>query len=468
MFDDKGKLITSQLEKDLANPVDRLRKTQKYVGAAMAGPGTYTLKVAVVDSSGKRGSVERTFNARLNGFGQLHVTDLLIADDSVRGADGLPPAVAADFTGDELHGYVELFSEAPEQLKNATVVIEVAQNETARALDSTPARFQLQGDHRRVAEAGVPIALLPPGDYVARAVVMVSGKKVGQVARPFRVTRPAATIASPGAGTVPMRAAAPIAFTSKIDAFDKSSVLAPQVVGFFLDRLSAAAASSAATLRPAVDSVRAGKFDEAMDALKSTPDDQLAAVFLKGLVLFHRGDLNGAAAKFRDALRMDSEFYSAAFYLGACYAAGGKDREAAGAWQTSLITESNASFVYTLLGDALLRLRDMDQAIDVLTEARTLWPNDDQVTLRLGTALVMANKPAEAMKVLDPYLAAHPADTDRLYLALRALYEARSSGRTLTSADADRALFVRYADAYAAAKGPQLALVEQWRKVIEK
>src|SRR6185295_13085651 len=152
MFDDKGKLITSQLEKDLANPVDRLRKTQKYVGAAMAGPGTYTLKVAVVDSSGKRGSVERTFNARLNGFGQLHVTDLLIADDSVRGADGLPPAVAADFIGDELHGYVELFSEAPEQLKNATVVIEVAQNETARALDSTPARFQLQGDRRRVAE----------------------------------------------------------------------------------------------------------------------------------------------------------------------------------------------------------------------------------------------------------------------------------------------------------------------------
>ena len=55
---------------------------------------------------------------------------------------GLPPAVAADFTGDELHGYLELFSEAPEQLKNATVVIEVAQNETSRALDSTPARFQ--------------------------------------------------------------------------------------------------------------------------------------------------------------------------------------------------------------------------------------------------------------------------------------------------------------------------------------
>src|SRR4051812_25677533 len=291
MLDDKGKLITSQLEKALDNPVDRQRKTQKYVGAAMAPAGTYTLKVAVVDESGKRGSVERTFTARINGFGQLHVTDLLIADDSVHGADGLPPAVAADFTGTELHGYIELFSEAPEQLRNATVLMEVAQNETSRALDSTPARFQLQGDRRRVAEAGVPIALLPPGDYVARAVVMVGGRKVGQVARPFRVTRPAATIAAPGAGTVPMKASAPIAFTSKIDAFDKSAVLAPQVVGFFLDRMSAAAASSAAMLRPAVDNVRAGKFDEAMEALKAAPDDQLAAVFLKGLVLFHRGDL---------------------------------------------------------------------------------------------------------------------------------------------------------------------------------
>jgi VWFA-related protein len=469
MFDDKGKLITSQLEKTLANPVDRVRRMQKYVGAAIAPPGTYTLKLAVVDDGGKKGSVERTFTARINGFGQLHVTDLLIADDSVRGSDGLPPAVAADFTGTELHGYVELFSEAPDQLRNATVVMEVAQDETARALDSVPARFQaVAGNRRRVAEAGVPIALLPAGDYVARAVILVEGRKVGQVARPFRVTRAAAAMTAPGAGTVPMKAAAPIPFTSKIDAFDRSAVLTPQVLGFFLDRLSAAAAANAAVVRPAIDEVRAGRFDAAMDALKNTPDDQLAAVFLKGLVLLHRGDLNGAAGKFREALRMDSEFYSAAFYLGACYAAGGRDREAAGAWQTSLITESNAPFVYTLLGDALLRMRDMDQAIDVLTEARTLWPADDQVTLRLGTALVMANKPADAIKVLEPYLAAHPDDHERLFLALRALYEARSSGRPLATAEADRAMFNRYAEAYAAAKGPQQALVDQWRKVIQK
>jgi tetratricopeptide (TPR) repeat protein len=214
--------------------------------------------------------------------------------------------------------------------------------------------------------------------------------------------------------------------------------------------------------------VRAGRFDEAKRALAAAGDDQLAAVFLKGLVLLSGGDLNGAAGKFRDALRMDPEFLSAAFYLGACYAAGGKDRDAAGAWQTSLITESNAPFVYTLLGDALLRLRDMDQAIDVLTEARSLWPADDQVTIRLAAALVMASKPGEALKVLDPYLAAHPADTERLFLALRALYQARSTGRSVGTLESDRALFTRYADAYAAAKGPQQELVGQWRKYVEK
>ena len=78
-------------------------------------------------------------------------------------------------------------------------------------------------------------------------------------------------MSAPGAATVPMKPAAPIAFTSRIDAFDKSSVLTPQVLGFFLDRMSAAAAANAAPVRPAVESVRAGKFDEAKRALRTPP-----------------------------------------------------------------------------------------------------------------------------------------------------------------------------------------------------
>ena len=469
MIDDNGRLVSSELERVVTSPIHQRTKLQKYLGAALVPPGTYTLKVAVVDDGGKRGSVERTFVAKINGFGQLHVSDLLIADDAIRGMTGLPPAVSADFTGDQLHAYVELFSEAEDQLRGATIVMDVAETESSPALNSAAARFQQVASATRRAAAGtVPIGLLGPGEYVARAIISVAGRRVGQVTRPFRVARTAPELTAPGASATPLTPSASIPFASRIEAFDKSAALTPQVLGFFLDRLSATAASSASTVQPALASVRAGRFDDAMTALERTGGDQLAAVFLKGLVLLQRGDLNGAVGNFRAALRMDPEFHAAAFYLGACYAAGGRDRDAAAAWQGSLITEPNAPFVYTVLGDALLRTRDINQAVDILTEARTLWPADPEVTLRLGTALMMANRPAESLKVLEPYLAARPSDHERLLLVLRALHDARSGGRVIGTAETDKALFLRYADAYALAKGPEQALVDQWRKSIEK
>ena len=465
LVDDKGNVVSSQLEQVVTAAVNPKTRIQKYIGAAVAPPGTYTLRLAVVDDLGKRGSVERTFTAKITALGQLHVTDLLIADDS---APGLPPAAAADFTGGELHAYVELFSDVPDRLRNATVTMEVAQNETGRALDSVPARFQaVAAANRRAAEAGIPIALLPAGEYVARAVISDGGRTIGQVVRPFRISRTGPAVTTPGSSPA-VAAATSIPFTSRSEVFDKASVLTPPVMGFFLDRMSATAAASSAAVRPAMVSLRAGRFDEAAKILDSAPADQLAATFMKGLVLFQRGDANGAAARFAEALRADSQFYSAAFYLGATHAATGNDREASSVWQRSLITDPSAPFVYTLLADAFMRLKDIDRALDVLTEAQALWPADDQVTGRFASALVTANKPAEALKVLDPYLAAHPADHERLLLALRALYEARSAGRTMTNPEADRALFLKYADAYTAAHGPEQALVDQWRRYIER
>ena len=125
--------------------------------------------------------------------------------------------------------------------------------------------------------------------------------------------------------------------------------MTPQVVGFFLDRMNAADAAGSA-----IADAKAGRFDEAAEAsVKAGGSERLASVFLNGLALYARGQLEAAAGQFREALRLDSEFFPAAFYLGSCYAAGGRDREAAGAWQTSLVTEGDAPFVYTLLGDAL-------------------------------------------------------------------------------------------------------------------
>ena len=470
LTDSRGRLVTSQLEPAVKAPVRAETKTQTYVGSVLTEtPGAHTLKLAVVDGTGKSGSVEHTFRAQITSIGQLRVTDLLIAENMGSiGAGGLVPAIAADFTTDTLHGYIELHSEAEEQLARASVAFEVADSEAGRAIDSVPGRQPGVADAPgvRTVEGAVPIALLPPGEYVARAVVSLDGRKAATITRPFKVTRTLTSSAAPGEGRPSTPTRAPIPFTSRIDAFERNVVLTPQVVGFFLDRMPAG--PGAGRPGPAIADARAGKFDEAVAALAGGGSDPLTAAFLQGLALYSKGQLEAAAGKFRESLRVDSEFLPAAFYLGSCYAAGGRDREAVGAWQTSLVTESDAPFIYTLLGDALLRLRDSEQAVDILEEASTLWPDNEQVQLRLGTALAMAGSGAEAMKVLQPYLDKHPDDHERLFVALRILYEAKSAGHPIVSAREDRALFERYAASYAAAEGPRRAVVDQWKKFMER
>jgi hypothetical protein len=75
---------------------------------------------------------------------------------------------------------------------------------------------------------------------------------------------------------------------------------------------------------------------------------------------------------------------------------------------------------------------------------------------------------SDALKVLEPYLASHPADHERLFIALRALYDARVAGRAIAAPDEDRARFMQYADAYTRANGPQRALVDQWKQFVAK
>ncbi len=192
LVDPLGKGVMSQLEKTLKTPVRADTKTQAFYSAILVEPGPYTLKLAVVDQSGRRGSIERPFRAALRAFGQVHATDLLIADDTTASAGGaLTPAVTADFSGDMLHGYLELFSDAPETLRGVAVTFEIARNESSMVLDSAAATLQDpdKTGRSRVAGGAVPIALLTPGDYVARAAISSGGRRIGQVIRPFRIVK---------------------------------------------------------------------------------------------------------------------------------------------------------------------------------------------------------------------------------------------------------------------------------------
>ena len=76
----------------------------------------------------------------------------------------------------------------------------------------------------------------------------------------------------------------------------------------------------------------------------------------------------------------------------------------------------------------------------------------------------MAGKRADALSKFEPYLASHPDDMERHFAALRMLYEARADGKPIKSTNEDKELFSRWSAAYTAAKGPQLAMVQQWQK----
>jgi len=487
LTDANGAVVVTRFEPDVTSPV-KSNGTQTYLGSATAEPGSYTLRVEVVDGAGRRGSVQQAFRAALTSAGPVRAGDLIIGDKAA-GESGQNPNVAAEIAGDTLQGYLEVYGDAVEPLKAVTASIEVAATADGRALESSWLRFQDgpgRTGNRRVAEGTVLLAFLQPGPYVARAIISSGGRPIGQVTRPFRIVRAVANMPpgqaaasltpDPAANTSPAlmldtrtapEAAPSVASASRPDVFDKTSVLSPQVLSFVADKMNAG--SRAGTTPPAaLEAVRAGKFDTAVEATKTSVSNRLASTFITGLSLYAKGDLDNASKQFRETLRIDSEFFPAAFYLGAYYAAAGRDAEAAGAWQTSLVSLDDAPFIYTLMADAFLRLHQHDSALDILGEASQRWPESDAVKLRQGIALAASGKRSDALAVLDPYIARHPDDHAAILVALRTIYEARSTGKPIGTADEDRQRFGRYAAAYAAAQGPQQALVALWKKVVDK
>lgn len=470
LTDDTGRIVSTQIDRDVKTPVHPESRTQAYTGfiPAEAG-GVHTLKVAVVDGRGRRGSVEHRFRPALTAAGTIEAADLLLADSREGGGSAIP-ALGAEFTSGMVNGYLELYGGA-DVLKTTMVMFEVADGETGRALDGAvgkPRPDNADQPGRRAIEGTLPTALLPPGDYVVRAVIMAGGKRIGQVTRPFKVGQ--MVVATKAAATVGLRASSRATslpqFSSSSDKFDRAAVLKPDVVSYFVDRLNVGERGEA-NPDPIVEAAKAGRFEDAMASL-TTRTGTVPAAFLEGLSLLAKGELEPAAAKFRETLRYDSEFFPAAFYLGSCYAAGGRDDHAVGAWQLSLVTERDAPFIYALIGDALLRQNDVDDALNVLNDGARLWPDDDEIQVRLGAVYAKQGKRDEALRQYESYLATHPASVDRLFAAMRLVYEARRQSKPIRSSAEDRDLFTKWAAAYAAAKGPQQALVDQWQRAIAR
>jgi tetratricopeptide (TPR) repeat protein len=259
-------------------------------------------------------------------------------------------------------------------------------------------------------------------------------------------------------GTAARSAARPVVAAPP---FALDQVLAPAILGGFLDRVAARPDASSPAVRELLGHARTTGL-----AGLTVSDAQAAsmpvAAFLKGLTLLSDSKLDPAAAAFRDAMRGSADFYQAMIYLGACYAAGGKDKEAANVWRTALIREGDTPALHEMLADALLRQGRADAALDDLDAARARWPEDLGLKRRFTVAALVGGKPAEGLRALDELLEARADDETPLAFGLFALYEAFESGHPIESADRDRARMTRLADAYRTRGGPSLALIDTW------
>jgi tetratricopeptide (TPR) repeat protein len=352
-------------------------------------------------------------------------------------------------SGEALGAYLELYSNAPAAFDATVVTVDIADDADSRALTTLDVKVG-PGPRptSRVASGVMPLSVLPPGRYVARARVTRGGKAIGVLSRPFVLERAAGgTVVS---ATRRMEAAK--AFAATLPAFDQKAVLGRDFVAGLLD----IAEKRSATLKDAIASARAGQYGAgALEAFEA--GDQTVAAFLRGLDLFSKAQWAPAVTQLQIAAGDRREFFPAAFYLGATFAALGRDRDAAGVWQIALGTEPRPAVVYAMVADARLRDGQAQAAVDILKPALEKEPGSDELARRLAMAYMLVQNYAAAIPVLDATLVRRPGDQEALLASVVAHYELVRGGAGLSTAD--DAKLRKYVVAY---KGPDRALLEKY------
>lgn len=155
----------------------------RHAFSAVIPEGRYTLRVAGIDALRRSGLVERPFVAATTSVGALRVSSLIVAPAGAVNTS-LHPIVFRT-SEDRVTAYVELFAAEGVVSPAVDVRFEVVSDNAATPMVAREA-IAVRGEGRlTVARADLSLAALTPGSYQARALIVVDGKPVGQVVRPF-------------------------------------------------------------------------------------------------------------------------------------------------------------------------------------------------------------------------------------------------------------------------------------------
>ncbi len=381
--------------------------------------GRYGLRVAVADPDGRVGGIEHPVTLELAPMGRLLASGLLTdwidqrGTRRVLGLARLPASAVAADVGLELYT-------ADQSTPSGTVAVQIDLGQLGQPRPFASATFEATAlSDRWQVRMSVPVDGLDPGLYALTATVLDEGKPVGLLAASLEKTA-----VDPGAETarfvLPSRGAVLEALKGEVQSVRRAFSPAP-----LLSRAEAhaglvsLAVSSGEALPPELKA--AGESDnawwEAVGAATGEPDSAVGA-FARGLVNLRLSDAAGAITAFELALERAPASAAALRYLGAAHAAGGNDRDAAGAWQFALGTEEASLDWHLADVDTLVRIGDWSVAFSQLRALQLRFPESREILTRQVETGLAAGRIDETRPLVARLLELRPGHSDALWWQL--------------------------------------------------
>jgi VWFA-related protein len=330
-------------------------------------PGSYLMRAVVREPGGLSGSADRRLDVK-----PLDGPDVNVSDFVVGSAIGGLPVRAQVYAGDGLTGAIETYGRAASQLEGLEVTVELKRDGESAPLKTVAAELRemehtTTGVSRR-ARVSMPLENVPPGPYIAHAIVRAGREIIGERTRQVDVL----------AGTAPV-AAAPT--TGTTNTWRPIEIIQGALARTFVASLAAAAKGTPSA--PAAAHATANRWEQVEAETGRGADANGITLALRGLALFVREDYAGAATNLKAAREAGPDSALMAFFLGWAFEGAGDRSGALGAWRSAVHLDPALVSAHLALADGYLRMGERALAIQALKSGLAVLPGSPELLAKL-------------------------------------------------------------------------------------